>query len=109
MCITVYFCLLLYISDISLLYYWISCNISKYFLIISTLSFCAKNNPDQWYHSMLLLVIFQCIFSMSYGYINLGIDLVSLEDNHSHTPKKPSMEEEKKNDGAKDSINLLLE
>jgi hypothetical protein len=39
----------------------------------------------------------------------LGIDLVSLEDNRSRTPKKPSMVEEKKNDGAKDSINLLLE
>jgi hypothetical protein len=42
-------------------------------------------------------------------YRNLSLDLVSLEDNHSRTPKKPSMVEEKKNDGADDSISLLLE
>jgi hypothetical protein len=42
-------------------------------------------------------------------YINLGINLVSLEDNRSHMPKKPSMVEENKNDGANDSINMLLE
>jgi hypothetical protein len=42
-------------------------------------------------------------------YRKLGLDLVSLEENHSRMPKKPSMVEEKKNDRAKDSINLLLE
>jgi hypothetical protein len=42
-------------------------------------------------------------------YRKLGLELVSLEDNHSRTPKKPSMAEEKKNDGADDPINLLLE
>jgi hypothetical protein len=42
-------------------------------------------------------------------YSKLGLELVSLEDNLSCTPKKPSMAEEKKNDGAEDSINLLLE
>jgi hypothetical protein len=42
-------------------------------------------------------------------YRKLGLELVSLEENHSHTPKKPSMVEENKNDKAKDSINLLLE
>jgi hypothetical protein len=42
-------------------------------------------------------------------YINLGIKLVSLEDNRSHTPKKPSMAEEKKNGGVDDPVNLLLE
>jgi hypothetical protein len=39
----------------------------------------------------------------------LGLKLVSLEDNHSHMPRKPSMVEEQKNDGENDSINLLLE
>jgi hypothetical protein len=39
----------------------------------------------------------------------LGLELVSLEENRSRMPKKPSMAEEKKNDRAKDSINLLLE
>jgi hypothetical protein len=42
-------------------------------------------------------------------YINLGLKLVSLEENHSHMPKKPSMAEENKNDRANNSINLLLE
>jgi hypothetical protein len=42
-------------------------------------------------------------------YRKLGLELVSLEDNLSHMPKKPSMVEEKKNDRADDSINLLLE
>jgi hypothetical protein len=44
-----------------------------------------------------------------YEYRKLGLELVSLEENFSHTPKKPSMAEENKNDGAEDSINLLLE
>jgi hypothetical protein len=42
-------------------------------------------------------------------YSKLGLDLVSLEENHSRTPKKPSMAEEKKNDGADNPISLLLE
>jgi hypothetical protein len=42
-------------------------------------------------------------------YSKLGLELVSLEENHSHMPKKPSMAEENKNDGADDPINLLLE
>jgi hypothetical protein len=42
-------------------------------------------------------------------YSKLGLNLVSLEDNRSRTPKKPSMAEEKKNDGEDDPINLLLE
>ena len=42
-------------------------------------------------------------------YRNLGLELVSLEENHSCTPKEPSMAEEKKNDGEGDPINLLLE
>jgi hypothetical protein len=42
-------------------------------------------------------------------YRKLGIKLVSLEDNRSRTPKKLSMEKEKKNDGEEDSINVLLE
>jgi hypothetical protein len=41
-------------------------------------------------------------------YSKLGLELVSLENSRSRTPKKPSMAEEKKNDGADDPINLLL-
>jgi hypothetical protein len=47
--------------------------------------------------------------STRYEYRKLGLELVTLEDNLSRTPKKPSMAEEKKNDGADDPINLLLE
>jgi hypothetical protein len=42
-------------------------------------------------------------------YRKLGLKLVSLEENCSRMPKKPSMVEENKNDGEEDSINLLLE
>jgi hypothetical protein len=52
---------------------------------------------------------FQCMSSTRFEYRKLGLELVSLEDNHSRTLKKPSMVEEKKNDEADDPINLLLE
>jgi hypothetical protein len=42
-------------------------------------------------------------------YNKLGLKLVSLEDNRSRTPKKPSMAEEKKINGVDDPISLLLE
>jgi hypothetical protein len=42
-------------------------------------------------------------------YRKLGLELVSLEENRSRTPKKPLMMEEKKNDGAYNPISLLLE
>jgi hypothetical protein len=80
-----------------------------HFFIISPISFRGENNLDQWYQSRLLLIIFQCISSARSDYSKLGLELVSLEDNRSHTPKKPSMAEEKKNNGGDDHINLLLE
>jgi hypothetical protein len=52
---------------------------------------------------------FQCMSPTRSEYNKLGLELVSLEDNRSRTPKKPSMAEEKKNDGADDPISLLLE
>jgi hypothetical protein len=52
---------------------------------------------------------FQCMSPTRYEYSKLGLKLFSLEDNRSHTPKKPSMVEEKKNDGADNPISLLLE
>jgi hypothetical protein len=84
-------------------------DISVYFFIISPLSFRAENNLDQWYQSRLLLIVFQCMSPTRSEYSKLGLELVSLEENRSRTPKKPSMAEEKKNDRADDSINLLLE
>jgi hypothetical protein len=80
-----------------------------HFFIISPLSFRTKNNPDQWYQSRLLLIVFQCMSPTRSEYSKLGLELFSLEDNRSCTPKKPSMAEEKKNDGADDPISLLLE
>ena len=52
---------------------------------------------------------FQCMSLMRSEYRKLGLELVSLEDNLSRTPKKPSMAEEKKNDEAEDFINLFFE
>jgi hypothetical protein len=42
-------------------------------------------------------------------YRKLGLELVSLEENHSCAPKKPSMAEENKNFREDNSINMLLE
>jgi hypothetical protein len=56
-----------------------------------------------------LFFFFQCMSPTRFEYRKLGLKLVSLEENISCMPKKPSMAEEKKNDGADDSINLLLE
>jgi hypothetical protein len=42
-------------------------------------------------------------------YSKLGLELVFIEENLSHTPKKPFMAEENKNDGEKYSINIFLE
>ena len=80
-----------------------------HFFIISPISFHAENNPNEWYQSRLLLIVFQCMSPTRSDYRKLGLELVSLEDNRSHTPKKPSMAEENKIDGADDPISLLLE
>jgi hypothetical protein len=80
-----------------------------YFIAISLLSFHSKNNLDQWYQSRLLLIVFQCMSSTRSECNKLGLELVSPEDNLSLMPKKPSMAAKKKNDRAKDSINMLLE
>ena len=42
-------------------------------------------------------------------YSKLGLELVSLEDNRSRMPKKPSMVKEKKNNETYNPINMLLE
>jgi hypothetical protein len=73
------------------------------------LSFPFKYNLDQWYQSMFLLIVFQCMSLMRSEYRKLDLELVSLEENLSRMPKKPSMEAENKNGGAEDSINLLIE
>jgi hypothetical protein len=80
-----------------------------YFIVISMLSFHSENNLDQWYQSRLLLIVFQCMSLTRFEYRKLGLELVSLEDNFSHTPKKPSMAAEKKNDRIEYYINMLLE
>jgi hypothetical protein len=77
--------------------------------IVSPLSFRVENNLDQWYQSRLLLIIFQCISPTRFEYRKLGLDLISLEENRSRTPKKPSMAEENKKNIEDDLINLLFE
>jgi hypothetical protein len=57
-----------------------------HFFIISPLSFRAENNPDQWYQSRLLLIVFQCMSPTRSEYRKLGLELVSLEGQSlSHT------------------------
>jgi hypothetical protein len=73
------------------------------------LSFRFENHLYQWYQSRLLLIIFHHMSPTRSEYRQLGLEFVCLEKNHSHTPKKPSMAAEKKNGGAEDSINMLLE
>jgi hypothetical protein len=90
-------------------YFFVSVNFYVYFIIISLLSFCSKSNLDQWYQSRMILIIFQCMSPTRSEYSKLGLALVSLEDNHSLAPKKPSIAKEKKNNGVEDYINLLLE
>jgi hypothetical protein len=80
-----------------------------HFFIISPLSFRVENDPDQWYQSSLLLIVFQCMSPTRSEYSYLGLDFISFEDNRSRMSKKPSMAEEKKNNGADDPINLLFE
>jgi hypothetical protein len=43
------------------------------------------------------------------GYKELGLELVSLEEKISCTPKRPLMEGEKKDDGTGDPFKMLLE
>jgi hypothetical protein len=42
-------------------------------------------------------------------YKELGLELISLEDKSSHTPKRPLMAGEKKDDGIGDPFKMLLE
>jgi hypothetical protein len=46
---------------------------------------------------------------MRSGYRDLGLELVSLEENFSHTPKEPSMVGENKYDEIRDPFKMLLE
>ena len=55
------------------------------------------------------MIIFQCMSLTRSEYSKLGLELVSSKENRSRTPKKPSMVEENKNDGADDPISLLLQ
>ena len=55
------------------------------------------------------MVVFQCMSPTRSEYRKLDLELISLEDNRSRTPKKPSMAKENKNDEVEDSINLLLD
>jgi hypothetical protein len=46
---------------------------------------------------------------MRLQYKELGVELVSLEDKSSRTPKRPLMEGENKDDGTGDPFKLLIE
>ena len=92
-----------------MLYYWIFTTYQCISLLYLRSHFMPKNNPDEWYHNRLLLIVFQCMSSMRSEYSKFALKLVSVEENRSLNPKKPSMVEENKNDMEEDYINLLLE
>jgi hypothetical protein len=46
---------------------------------------------------------------MRSGYRELGLELVSLEENHSRQPKQPPMVEEKRDDREGDPFKMFLE
>jgi hypothetical protein len=54
-----------------------------YISVIFMPSCCSQNNLDQWYQISLLLVISQNRSPTRLGYRDLGLEQVSLEDNHS--------------------------
>jgi hypothetical protein len=70
------------------------------FIVISLPSFRSQNNLDRWYQSSLLLVVSQSISPTRSGNRELGLELVSLEDNRSCQPRRPPMAEEKRDDEA---------
>jgi hypothetical protein len=81
-----------------------------HFFIISPLSFRAENNLDQWYQSRLLLIIFFSACPRRGPSIESWVSSLSLLKTISLAhPRNPPWQEEKKNDGADDPINLLLE
>jgi hypothetical protein len=57
---------------------------------------------------MMLLIIFYCMSPTRYEYREFSLELISLEENFSRTPKKPSTSEENKNGREEDFINMLL-
>jgi hypothetical protein len=63
---------------------------------------------DQWYQRGFLLVVLMHVPN-EVGVQRVGLELVSLEEKFSHTPKKPLMERENKNEGTRDPFKLLTE
>ena len=55
------------------------------------------------------LIVSRCMSSARSGYRELGLELVSLGEDHSHCPKYPPIAEEKRDNGAGYPIKLLLE
>ena len=56
------------------------------------------------------LVVSQCMSPTRSEYRELGLELVELGENNSHRPKKPQMVgEEKRDEGTRDLIKILLE
>ena len=55
------------------------------------------------------MIVSQCMSLTRLGYRELGLELVSLREDHSHRPKWPPIAEEKRDDKVGDPIKLLLE
>ena len=54
------------------------------------------------------LIVYHCMSPLRLGYRELGLELVSLGEDHSHIPKGPPMAKEKRDNRAGDPIKLLL-
>jgi hypothetical protein len=75
------------------------CTYVFYAIYIFCISFHFQHNLDQLYQSILFLIISRCITTIWLGYRELGLELVSLRDNHSRRPKQPPVVEENRDDG----------
>jgi hypothetical protein len=71
--------------------------------------FFSIQSMDQWYQSSLLFFVSLCMSPTRSEYRELGLELVSLEDDHSHQPKWPPMMGERRDDGVGYPIKMFLE
>jgi hypothetical protein len=85
------------------------CIYAIYDIVLLLSHFILIYNMHQLYQINLLLVISRCITTTWLGYRELGLELVSLGDNHSRRPKKPPMVEENKYDGLGHPFKNFLE
>jgi hypothetical protein len=79
------------------------------YFIQSVIHFVPLINPDQWYQSSILFILFfACMSPTRSGYKNLGLEPVEPLQDQPHRARKQPMGGEKKDDGAGDSFKMFL-